>query len=148
MYLPIVPVTVNGDPHTYYALLDSGSTNSFISETAALQLSLQSNSIRYNFSTISNQSSVDKVVSFHLDSPEGWEVLQLTNVLVIPGIPARHPSKAINSIHYPHLSDLLINNGGKFVKADILIGMDNGHLMVPYDVRCNRGKNEPYDTRT
>ena len=64
VYLPIVPVTVNGDAHTYYALLDSGSTNSFISETAASHLSLQSDSIRYNISTISNQSSVDKLVSF------------------------------------------------------------------------------------
>ena len=46
-------------------------------------------------STISNQSSVDKVVSFHLDSPEGGEVVQLTNVLVIPdiGLPARHPKR-------------------------------------------------------
>ena len=149
MYLPIVPVTVNGDPRTYYALLDSGSTNSFISETAASHLNLKSNRSRYNISTISNQRSVDKVVSFHLDSPEGGEAVQLTNVLVIPDIPARHPSKQIDIRHYPHLSDLPLNNGGKLVKADILIGMDNGHLMIPYEVRCNpNGNNEPYATRT
>ena len=96
-----MPVTVNGDPRTYYALLDSGSKNSFISETAASHLSLQSDSrpIRYNISTILNQSSVDKVVSFHLDSPEGGEVVQHTNVLVIPDIPARHPSKEIDIRH-------------------------------------------------
>ena len=88
-------------------------------------------------------------MSFHLDSPEGGEVVQLTNVLVIPDIPARHPSKEIDSIHYPHLSDLPLNNGGKLVKADMLIGMDNGHLMIPYEVRCNpNGNNEPYATRT
>ena len=69
IYLPKVPVTVNGDSHIYYALLDSGSTNSFISEAAASHLNLRSDSIRYNISTISNQSSVDKVVSFHLGSP-------------------------------------------------------------------------------
>ena len=88
-------------------------------------------------------------MSFHLDSPEGGEVVQLTNVLVIPDIPARHPSKEIDIIYYPHLSDLPLNNGGKLVKADILIGMDNGHLMIPYEVRCNpNGNNEPYATRT
>ena len=38
---------------------------------------------------------------------------------------------------------------GKFVKADILIEMDNGHLMIPYEVRCSaKGDNEPYSTRT
>ena len=42
-----------------------------------------------------------------------------------------------------------LDNEGKFVKADILIGMDNGHLMIPYEVRCNtNGTNEPYLTRT
>ena len=107
--------------------VDSGAPNSFISETVALHLNLQGNSIRYNISNISNQNSVDKVVSFHLDSPEGGEVVQLTNVLVIPAIPARHPSKEIDLRHYPHLSDLPLNNGGKFVKTDILIGMDNEH---------------------
>ncbi len=126
-----MPVTVNGDPRTYYALLDSGSTKSFISETAASHLNLKRNSGIYNISTISNQSSVDKVVSFHLDSPEGGEVVQLTNVLVITDIPARHPSKEIDIRYYPHLSDLPLNNGGNLVKSDILIGMDNGHLMIP-----------------
>ncbi len=88
-------------------------------------------------------------MSFHLDSPEGGEAVQLTNGLVIPDIPARHPSKQIDIRHYPHLSDLPLNNGGKLVKADILIGMDNGHLMIPYEVRCNpNGNNESYATRT
>ena len=42
-----------------------------------------------------------------------------------------------------------LDNEGKFVKADILIGMDNGHLMIPYEVRCNaNGTNEPYLMRT
>ena len=144
-----MPVKINQDPHTYYALLDSGSTNSFISETVASHLNLRSDRIRYNISTISDQSCVDKVVSFRLSSPEGGDAVQLANVLVIPDIPARHPSKEINLINYPHLADLPLTNEGKFVKADILIGMDNGHLMVPYDVRCNlEGNNEPYATRT
>ena len=90
VYSPIVPVTVNGDPHKYASRFW---INEFIHiETVALHLNLQGDSIRYNISTISNQSSVDKVVSFHLDSPEGGEVVHLTNVLVIPAIPARHPS--------------------------------------------------------
>ena len=101
-------------------------------------MSLKSTSSRYNISTISNQSSVDKVVSFRLDSPEGGEVVQLTNVLVIPDIHARHPSKEIDIIYYPHLSDLPLNNGGKLVKADILIGMDNGHLVYGLYAVCIR----------
>ena len=88
-------------------------------------------------------------MSFRLSSPEGGDAVQLTNVLVIPDIPARHPIKEINLIHYPHLADLPLTNEGKFVKADILIGMDNGHLMVPYELRCNQnGNNEPYATLT
>ena len=43
--------------------------------------------------------------------------------------------QAINIRHCPHLSNLPLNKGGKFVKADILIGMDNdGDLMIPYEV--------------
>ena len=58
-------------------------------------LNLRSDSIRYNISTISNQSSVDNVVSFHLGSPKRGDAVGI-NVLVIPDIPASLPSKGIN----------------------------------------------------
>ena len=35
VHLPIVPVTCNGGSHIFHALLDSGSTNSFVSESLA-----------------------------------------------------------------------------------------------------------------
>ena len=35
------------------------------------------------------------------------------------------------------------------MKADILIGMDNAHLLVPYEVKSSpSAKNEPFETRT
>ena len=95
---------VNGDPHTYHARLDSGPTNSFISETGCIALEFT----RRQY--LSNHSSVDKVVPFHLGSPKRGDAVRLNNVLVIPDIPARHSSKEIDIRDYPHLAHLPPNN--------------------------------------
>ena len=69
VYLPIVPVIVNGSSHPVYALLDTGSTNTFITKQLAQQLHLQGNDVRYNMGALSQSHEVKSTtVSFCLTS--------------------------------------------------------------------------------
>ena len=151
VYLPIVPVKIRGSDDVYFALLDSGSTNSFVAESVVSELNLGVTHTRYNVNTISSQSAVNKVVSmslFPVDSTNA-EAVELSNMLVVPSIPARRPSKEIDLRAYPHLRDLSLNYRDADIQASIIIGNDNAHLMIPYEVCSNPdGKNEPYATRT
>ena len=63
VYLPIVPVIVNGSSRPVYALLDTGSTNTFITKQLAQQLHLQGNDVRYNMSTLSPVSGVAELAA-------------------------------------------------------------------------------------
>ena len=149
VYLPFVTVKVNGSPETFYALLDSGSTNTFVSQHVASMMNLPCITSRYSISTIASKGSVSQVVSFQLSSTDGGDPIGLNNVLVVPDIPARHPSAEIDVNMYRHLVGLPLPNVGKHVKADILIGMDNAHLLMPYDVKSDPSSiNVPYATRT
>ena len=148
VYLPIVPVTCNGGSHIFHALLDSGSTNSFVSESLAKCLQLSTRETNYNVNTLASNTQVNKFVSLQLGPLDGAQPVKL-NALVVPDIPARHPVIQINTNHYPHLHDLPILHCNGPDKSDILIGMDHAHLLVSYEVRSNpSGKNEPYATRT
>ena len=155
MYLPIVPLKVNNDTQTIYALLDTGSTNSFISETLADRLDLKRGRARYKVQTLSrHNNSVTTSVSLKLNSIQGGSggqhnAVSLVNVLVVPQIPARHPLKKIDVTAYTHLRDLPLTTFGSGVQASMIIGMDNAHLLVPYGVRANpQRRNEPYATLT
>ena len=68
VYMPIVPVKVNNNAKTVYALLDSGSTNTFLTSSLSTELGLQESMTSYNISTIQTTSTISKMVSFHLRS--------------------------------------------------------------------------------
>ena len=112
---------MNGSPETFYALLDSGSTNTFVYQHVASRMNLPCTTSRYSISTIASKRSFSQVVSFQLSSADGGDPIGLNNVLVVPYIPARHPSTEIDVNMYKHLVGLPLTNVGKHVKADILI---------------------------
>ena len=71
--------------------------------------------------------------------------------MVVSYIPARHPAAQnfIDISKYSHLHDVPIPNDQNVMKADILIGMDNAHLLVPNEVKSSpSAKNEPFAMRT
>ena len=149
-HLPLVAVTVNSDERPVYALLDSGSTNSFISEGLSKRLHLRGPNDEYQMSTLSNSGAMNvSVVSMSLDSVSAAGPVTLNNVLVIPEIPARVPHVNVDVHKYPHLADVPLLELGTGVQAVILIGMDNAHLLMPLEVRSNvNAPNEPYAIRT
>ena len=67
VYLHIVPVIVNGSSYPVYALLDSGSTNTFVTKQLVQKLKLQGKDVQYNMSTLGQSSEVKSTtVSFCL----------------------------------------------------------------------------------
>ena len=149
VYLPIVPVVINGD-YEVYALLDTGSTSTFITHELVSRLKLGGSDFSCRMSTLGNVSDVrTKVVSFDLTSVDRSETLSMQNVLVVPHIPARYPNHAINLKSVPHLADLPIHQIDKNVQISILIGMDHAYALMPREVRCNPcDKRQPYASRT
>ena len=147
VYLPLVSVVVGG--HQFAALLDSGSNGSFVSEHFASILGLDGVPHVYSRSTVGGTSLVhSRMVSFQLSSSDGSESTLMENMIVVGQIPVRYPATKIDIAKFPHLagvSSLCIDPGQK---ADILIGMDNAHLMMPLEVLAGTEKSHPYAVRS
>ena len=103
VYLPIVPVIVNGSSRPVYALLDSVSTNTFVTKQLAQERQLQGKDVQYNMSTLGQSSEVKSTtVSF-----------------------------CLTSVQDPYLADLDLPRLSSDVRVDILIGMYNGDALMP-----------------
>ena len=95
VYLPIVQLSVNGE-HVH-ALLDTGSTNTFFSERLAQSLSLSGYSHDYVIKTVSRiKPTSSQVVKINVSSLDGSYSQELSNVLVVPSIPAKYPADEID----------------------------------------------------
>ena len=148
VYLPMVQVRVNGKCDAY-ALLDSGSTGTFITERLARSLQLDGTLVSYKMNTLGSSSEItSKVVSFNMAAPEG-ESVSMEQVLVVDDIPARLPEMKIDLQRYPHLTGLPLLELKDGVRADILIGMDKAHILMPLEVRSNPdAPDQPYVVST
>ena len=144
----MVQVRVNGKCDAY-ALLDSGSTGTFITERLARSLQLDGTQVSYKMNTLGSSSEItSKVVSFNMAAPEG-ESVSMEQVLVVDDIPARLPEMKIDLQRYPHLTGLPLLELKDGVRADILIGMDKAHILMPLEVRSNPdAPDQPYAVRT
>ena len=133
-FMPTVSVVVNKSYKTH-ALLDSGSTNSFITSDAVKCLALSGKTVTHKRSTVDTQcmTTNTKVVNFILYSLDGTESLSMSNVFVVEEVPYTYPHCRDLSI-YPHLSDIPISPVHPPAKVDILIGQDNSDALVPLQV--------------
>ena len=136
VFLPIVPILVNGVGVN--ALLEKGNTNSFLTESSATKLNLNGEKHNYMLNTVSQvKETCSKFVSVTVASCDQSFSQNLTNVLVVSSIPSRYPCANVDMNKYSHLRDINIARVPKGASVDILIGMDNSHLLVPLDVRYN-----------
>ena len=142
-----MPTVVN-ESYKTHALLDSGSTNSFITSDAVTSLGLSSKTVIYKHSTVDTpcMTTSTKVVSFILYSLDGSKSLTMSNVFVVEEVPYTYsPCRDLST--YPHLSDIPISHMHLPAKVDILIGQDNSEALVPLQVlKGNRG--DPFSVLT
>ena len=133
-FMPTVSVVVNESYNTH-ALLDSGSTNSFITSDAVKCLGLSGKTVNYKHSTVDTpcMTTSTKVVNFILYSLDGSKSLTMSNVFVVEEVPYTYSPCRDLSI-YPHLSDIPISPVHPPAKVDILIGQDNSDALVPLQV--------------
>ena len=139
-FMPTVSVVVN-ESYKTHALLDSDSTNSFITSEAVKSLGLSSKTVIYKHSTVDTlcMTTNTKVVNFILYSLDGTESLSMSNVFVVEEVPYTYsPFRDLST--YPHLSDVPISPVHPPAKVDLLIGQDNSEALVPLQVlRGNPG---------
>ena len=147
VYLPILPVVVSGRSQAC-ALLDTGSTNTFVTESLVKRMQMSSREAEYHVNTLSRvKVTTSKVVTITLSPVEGGGPVVLKNVLVVPDIPSRCLSVEADTGKHPHLVDLPLNPMGHN-EVEVLIGMDNAQLLKPLEVRNGKGVSEPYAVRT
>ena len=148
VHLPLVTVLVNGHEPAL-ALLDSGSTNTFITERLASKLGLAGKSVPCRLSTLgSDVNMMTKHVTFAISSLNDNDTCNVRNVCVVPDIPAEVPAGSISLKDYPYLAGLPLSpvtNG----KVDLLIGQYQPDLLVPIQICRSVSKaGQPYATRT
>ena len=139
-FMPTVSVVVNKSYKTH-ALLDSGSTNSFITSDAVKCLALSGKTDIYKCSTVDTKcmTTSTKVVDFILYSLDDSKSLTMSNVFVVEKVLYTYSPCRDLSI-YPHLSDVPISPMHPPAKVDLLIGQDNSEALVPLQVlKCNPG---------
>ena len=148
VYLPIVPVIVNGSSYPVYALLDSGSTNTFVTKQLVQKLKLQGKDVQYNMSTLGQSSEVKSTtVTFCLTSVQDDVKFDVMTALAVNSIPVRYPGSVIDIDQYPYLADLDLPRHSSDVRVDILIGMNNADALMPLEVKCSdKQKRHPYAT--
>ena len=133
-FMSTVSVVVN-ESYTTHALLDSGSTNSFITSHAVKCLGLSGKTVNYRHSTVDTlcMTTSTKVVNFILYSLDGSKSLTMSNVFVVEEVPYTYsPCRDLST--YPHLSDIPTSPMHPPAKVDILIGQDNSEALVPLQV--------------
>ena len=90
-FMSTVSVVVN-ESYKTHALLDSDSTNSFITSDAVTSLGLSSKTVIYTNSTVDTpcMTTSTKVVNFVLYSLDGSKSLTMSNVFVVEEIPVTY----------------------------------------------------------
>ena len=133
-FMPTVSVVINKSYKTH-ALLDSGSSKSFITSDAVKCLGLSGKTVTYRRSTIDTKcmATSTKVVNFILYSLDGSKSLTMSNVFVVEEVPYTYSSCRDLSA-YPHLSDIPISPVHPPAKVDLLIGQDNSEALVPLQI--------------
>ena len=118
-FMSTVSVVVN-ESYKTHALLDSDSTNSFITSDVVTSLGLSSKTVIYTNSTVDTpcMTTSTKVVNFVLYSLDGSKSLTMSNVFVVEEVPYTYSPCRDLSI-YPHLSDISISPVHPPAKVDI-----------------------------
>ena len=134
VYRPMVAVMVNGV--RTLAFWDNGSTNSFVSKSLAARLGLSGSMKNFVMATVTDTYNVrSNLIKCCVESMDGTLSEELNNVCVVDQVKIRYPETEIDVSMYPHLTDIPFTDVKSGDVADLLIGMDNSHILLQLDVR-------------
>ena len=155
--LPIVPVKVRAKgqtayPYTY-ALLDSGSTKTFCSESLIEKLDVKGEPANLSLTTVNSSESADvELVALEVVATKGVagrpSVIQLPKVNALPNLPTLENSIASNRDFrkWSHIKDLRLPQVDKS-GVTILISQVVPEALWPLELRKGK-EGQPYATRT
>jgi len=152
--LPIVPVVVSSDQQdvvvSTYALLDSGSTNSFCSAQLADQLRVTGKKSLLSITTLDKADTVSEMqtVSLQVMGVNTGAMVALPTVFVRPKIHVNglDTIRSTDLTQWSHLSNITFPDVS-LTQVSLLIGQDVPEALIPLEVsRANVG--DPYAVRT
>ena len=139
-YMPIIQVIINGSDMVY-ALLDSGSSNSFCSQRLVKRLGIQGQPLNLTVNTLCDTTHKEtESINLSVSSLDGQN-LELSGVYVIGDIPVQ--SASIDVSVYDHLKDLEFPYFSEISCVDLLLGQDCSEALIPIEIRKGN-KGEPF----
>ena len=151
--LPTIAVKARASPSDDYvvvhALLDSGSTNSFVTEDLVRKLKLRGTKQNLTLTTLDRQDRQIQTTAVNLEiaALDTSTFVTLDNVYTRKDIPIKEvnmgTAQDINK--WPHLRNISIP-AVDAKNVMLLIGQDNPDILLPREVR-NGNRGEPYATR-
>ena len=119
-------------------MLDTASTNSFITKKAMRSLNLKGRSTKFQLSTLVNDENMNtQTVAVMVSSIDCTEHLNMSNVFVIDTIPCNNP--CINVSNFSHLRELPLVKFDQSAAIDMLIGQDQSEALVPLSAASGLG---------
>ena len=152
-FLGIIPVTLVGPKGTKVdtcALLDNGSTRSFIDDDLASSLELNGRSLKYTVNTLTAVSlqRQGREVDVRVTTCENAEGVVLKNVWTSSNLhlPCSSAAQLEDIAHHKHLRGVPVVDVRR-KRVQLIIGASSG-LLVPLEVRSPSSTNCPYAERT
>ena len=152
--LPVVPVIIINPitchSESTYALLDSGSTHTFIDRSLSRDLGLQEQSQSLTLSTLNGISELSTTtVSLEIADTERQTTIEMPMVLTKERLPIdiKCLANADDIGHWTHLTEIPLPRLSDSSEIRLLIGQDCPEALLPLEIR--RGSfGAPYATRT
>ena len=134
VYVPIVKIKVNGEPVN--CLIDTGSSCSFITKRLAKKIGVQGEPHAFTLKTINgSMTSETRHVTVNLACVDDSFNVDVSNVLLTDSIPATYPAIKFDVDKNPHLQGIPLAKIPSNTQCDVLLGLDNGTLLAPLEVR-------------
>jgi hypothetical protein len=147
----VIPVTVHGPAGAVVtaALLDNGSSASFIDEDLRRALKLEGPAINFGVTTLTEKNRLHRgqQVSVTVSTEHCPSGVNLTNMWSVPGLnmSCGNIPTAAEITRYPHLRDLPVHIMQN-LKVQLLIGASSPAI-TPLEIRPPHGLGEPYAER-
>ena len=152
--LPVVKVKItalSGRSRETFALLDSGSTNTFCQDSLLRDLQSKGEHTNLHLTTLNSKGNKvsTSVHTLQLSDPQGRSKVTVDRVYSRPAIPISTECmvKYEDLEKWEHLKGISVPNQTEGAQVELLIGQDCPHILMPLEVRASE-QGGPFATRT